>query len=343
MRIALLAPLWKAVPPVKYGGTELVVANLARGLIARGHEVTTFACGGSKVAGKLVAVGPGPLPDPVDGSTVRPSEFLTYFELGKRAGEFDIIHNHIGLHAIALAPFFSAPILTTLHGSKQAENYSLLVDFFKDHPFVSISDAQRRAEPGLNYVATIQHGIDVGAFQPRLEGKGSGFVFIGMLAEYKGLDIAIETALALGVPLTVAGRVEEHYCSYLCEKFFPAIDDRLIRFVGEVDHARKAKLLSEADALLFPSRWEEPFGLVMIEALACGTPVVALGNGSVPEVLRDGVTGFVTRDQADFIRAAKNVGSLSRAVCRQEAEERYSVAVMAQKYEEVYLSLLAKA
>lgn len=345
MRIALLAPLWKTVPPKKYGGSELVVANLAKGLVERGHEVTTFACGGSEVAGKLVAVTSKPMYDLVGGFDwrgIQQYEFLSFFELGKRIGDFDVVHNHMGFHPIALAPLIHIPFVTTLHSSMPPE-FPYLAEAFSKYPFISISDAQRSLAPELSYAATIYHGIDVSSFKPRLRGKGKGFVFMGTLSKNKGIDIAVDTARRLGVPLTIAGEVREGDRVFLEQKVFPYVDGKSIRFVGEADHKKKARLFADADALLFPSRWKEAFGLVMVEALACGTPVVALDNGAVPEILREGVTGFIAKDKTAFIRAAKNVTAVSRTACRLEAENRFNIGTMAREHEKLYESLQKKS
>lgn len=341
MRIALLAPLWKTVPPKKYGGSELVVANLAKGLVARGHAVTTFACAGSRVAGKLLAVIPKPMYDLVGGfdwSGVQQYDFLSLYELGRHSGEFDVVHNHMGLHPAALAPLLPVPMVTTLHSSLPPE-FPALAAAFRGQNFISISDAQRQLIPELHYVATIPHGIDVSAFRPRLGGKGKGFVFMGTLSRNKGIDIAVDTARRLKVPLTIAGEIRESDRPFLEKKVFPYVDGRMIRFVGEAGPREKVRLFASADALLFPSRWNEAFGLVMVEALACGTPVIALRSGAVPEVLREGVTGFMAADKAGFIRAAKGWAQLSRTACRQEAEQRFDLQVMARAHEELYLSL----
>lgn len=344
MRIALLAPLWKTVPPEKYGGSELVVANLAKGLSARGHEVTTFACKGSKVCGKLIPVIPKPMYDISGGfgwKGIMEYEFLSFFQLGKRIGNFDVIHNHMGMHPVALAPFVPVPFVTTLHSSLPPD-FPYLTDAFKEYPFVSISNAQRALAPELNYAATIYHGIDVSAFKPRLKGKGNGFLFIGTLSKNKGVDIAVDTARKLGIALTIAGEIRKSDRPFLEKKVFPYVDNKLIRFVGEADNRKKAGLFTDADALLFPSRWNEAFGLVMVEALACGTPVIALGNGAVPEVLRDGVTGFIANNRNSFIRAAKKSSAISRSACRREAEERFGIDSMAIEYEKLYFSLIEK-
>ena len=345
MRIALLAPLWKKVPPEKYGGSELVVANLAKGLVELGHEVTTFACEGSEVQGELVSVISQPMHELVGGfswSGIQPYEFLSYFELGKRLKDFDIIHNHMGFHPIALAPYLSISMVTTLHSSLPPD-FPYLADAFREYPFVSISDAQRKLSPNLNYVATVYHGIDVKSFKPNFEKpKDDHFVFLGTLSENKGIDIAVQSANKMGARLTIAGEIREEDKSFLGKEVLSYIDGERIKFIGEIGHAEKVRLLSSASALLFPSRWNEAFGLVIIEALACGTPVVALNNGAVSEVLKDGKTGFIVEDELSFGEAMKKVSEISRQVCRVDAEKHFDISVMAKNYEEVYKSLIEK-
>ncbi|MDP2709148.1 MAG: glycosyltransferase family 4 protein [bacterium] len=344
MRIALLAPLWKKIPPEKYGGSELVVANLAKGLTELGHEVTTFACGGSKVSGKLVPVIPKPMYGLVGGfdwNGIKQYEFLSFFELGKRIKDFDVVHNHMGFHPIALAPFISIPFVTTLHSSLPPD-FPYLAEAFHGYPFVSISNAQRNLAPELNYVATVYHGIDMANFKPRLEGKGNGFVFMGTLSENKGIDIAVKAAHKLGSKLIIAGEIRESDREFLDKEVFPYIDGERIKFIGEVRHEEKNRLFSEADGVLFPSRWNEAFGLVLVESLACGTPVVALNNGAVSEILRDGETGFIVEDELSFSEAMKKVNELLRKKCRAEAEQRFDISVMAKNYEDVYNLLIAK-
>ncbi|MDE2079638.1 MAG: glycosyltransferase family 4 protein [Patescibacteria group bacterium] len=343
MKIALLAPLWKTVPPEKYGGSELVVANLARGLAALGHETTTFACGGSRVDGNLVPVIEKPMYDLAGGfdwSGVKQYEFLSFFELAKRAKEFDVVHNHMGLHPIAFAPLLPAPMVTTLHSSLPPDS-PYLAEAFKNFPFVSVSDAQRTLAPELNYVATVHHGIDVMAFEPRLAGRGNGFAFIGTLSRDKGIDIAVRTARALNAPLIIAGEVRKGDRGFLDKEVFPLIDGKQIKLVGEVGREEKSRILREADALLFPSRWNEAFGLVIAEALACGTPVAALGNGAVPEIIRDGTTGYIAKNEQEFTESAEKTPEISRAACRAEAEIRFDISVMAKNYAAVYQSLTA--
>lgn len=344
MKIALLAPLWKKVPPERYGGSELVVANLAKGLTELGHEVTTFACGGSEVSGELIPVISKPMHELVGGfnwSGIQPYEFLSYFELGKRLKDFDIIHNHMGFHPIALVPYLSIPMVTTLHSSLPPD-FPYLAEAFKEYPFVSISDAQRKLSPELNYVATVYHGIDVKSFQPNFEKKDNHFVFLGTLSENKGIDIAVWFASQLGVKLTIAGEIRGEDKSFLEKEVMKYVYGEKIKFIGEIGHNEKVKLLADASALLFPSRWNEAFGLVMIEALACGTPVIALNNGAVAEVLKDGETGFIVDDELKFDEAMKKVNEISRETCRSEAEKNFDISTMAKKYVEVYNSLITK-
>ena len=342
MNIALLAPLWKTVPPEKYGGSELVVSNLAQGLRSLGHDVCTFACGGSSVSGTLIPVIEKPMYDLVGGfdwSGVKQYEFLSFFELGKRAQDFDVIHNHMGPHPLALASWSSVPFVTTLHSSAPPD-FPSLAEAFNQYPFVSISDAQRSVAPRLNYVATVHHGIDTYAFRPRIRGTGRGFLFLGTLSREKGIDIAVRTAKQLGVSLLIAGEIRAQDRPFLEKDVFPYIDGERIRFIGEVGHEEKVSLLSEADALLFPSRWNEAFGLVMVEALASGTPVVALKNGAVPEILEHGKTGLIAEDVDDFAECARRVAGISRRICLAEAKSRFDLSSMARSYAEVYQSLI---
>lgn len=344
MNIAILAPLWKKIPPEKYGGSELVVANLVKGLHEAGQSVTTFASADSKVSGTLVPVIARPMYELVGGfdwKGIQQYEFLSFFELAKRVKDFNIIHNHMGFHPNAFAPLMQIPMVTTLHSSMPPD-FPALAEAFREQPFVSVSNAQRSLAPALNYVATVYHGIDTNSFSPRTEGGGNGFVFLGTLSHNKGIDIAVRTALSLGVQLTIAGEIREEDKSFLDSEVFPHVDGKMIKFVGEVGHEEKVRLLKDADALLFPSRWNEAFGLVIVEALACGTPIVALDSGAVTEVLRDGVTGFIAKGEEAFVKAASNFNQLSRVIARKEAEERFDLSEMARKYIEVYQSLISE-
>lgn len=343
MKIAILSPLWKKTPPEKYGGTELVVANLAQGLTSLGHETFSFVCGGSRVAGGRVEVIEDEMYELAGGfswGAIQAYEFLSFYELGKRIGEFDIVHNHMGFHPLALAPFSDKPFVTTLHSSV-APDFPYLAERFARENYVSISDAQRALCPGLNYVSTVYHGIDVDSFKYS-EVFGDYLFFIGSLTYNKGIDIAVRAAKSSGLPLVIAGEIRDSEKDFLEREVYPYLDGKLVRFVGEVGHEEKARLYSGARALLFPSRWNEAFGLVIAEAMACGTPVIALDNGSPRELIRDGKTGFVCKDEDGFTAAISRIGSISRAECRAEAENRFSLRRMAADYVEVYKNLIGK-
>ncbi len=344
MKIAEFAPLWLPVPPSKYGGTELAVANICAALHDLGHDVTLFACGGSKSPGKLVKVVDKPIFDLLGGFSwggVAAYEFLAFDELIARAGEFDVIHNHAGIHPLVLSPLLKAPMVTTLHGSKPPD-FPYLAERFKDRPFVSISDAQRALAPKLNYVATIPHGIDTSAFRPDFSPDNGYLFFIGNMTRDKGVDLAVRAAHELGERLIVAGVARSEDEAFLRKEVYPFIDGKRIRHVGEVDHKEKARLFAGAKALLFPSRWQEAFGLVMVESLACGTPVVAFDNGSVSEVIRDGVTGYVVKTFKDFKDKIGKVARISRESCRKEAETRFDRHLMGQSYVRLFEKMMKK-
>lgn len=343
MRIGLLAPLWKKVPPDKYGGVEVVVADLAHGLTQLGHEVTTFACGGSNVAGKLVPVVKKPLYQLSKGFNwdyISPYEFLSYFELAKRVNQLDIIHNHMGFHLLALSPMIKKPILTTLHSSLPPD-FPYLATAFAGQPYVSISKAQRQLAPKLNYLATVYHGIDTTTYvDNHPNDKKVGFVFIGTLSKNKGVDIAIKTARQLKIPLTIAGEIRSSEKKFLDIAVYPFIDGKKIRLLGEISTKEKIKLLSQASAVLMPSRWQEAFGLVAIEAMACGSPVVALKNGALPEIITDGKTGYLAKNEKMFVVAATKIDKISRDHCRKVAVNQFDRLIMAKKYLSLYRDLL---
>lgn len=339
MRIALVAPLIERVPPAAYGGTERVVSYLAEALVALGHEVTLFASGDSRTAARLVPVTPTALRA---GSA--PAEWLLpHLVLVDRvfaqAAAFDVLHWHIDALHYALARRSATPSVTTLHGRLDLPGLAPLHRHFHDHPVVSISEAQRRPLPQAHWVATVAHGLprDLYRFQALPD---DCFAFIGRISPEKRLDRAIDIALACGTPLVIAAKVDAADRAYFEREIAPRLDHPLLHFVGEVDDEAKNTLLGRARALLFPIDWPEPFGLVMIEALACGTPVIAWRCGSVPEVLHDGVTGFVVDDLDQAIAAARRVGTLDRRRCRAEFEVRFTVDRMAAQYVELYRALV---
>jgi len=349
MRIAQVAPPFESVPPARYGGTERVVATLTDELVRRGHDVTLFASGDSRTTAHLV-----PIVDRALWHQKPPYKDLLPFwaiALGcvaEHLAEFDVIHNHLDYWAFPLARLAPSPMVTTLHGRLDLPELQPLYRAFADVPLVSISDAQRAPLPFANFVATIYHGIELNqfTFTPRSRGY---LAFLGRTSPEKGLDTAVHVARRVGMPLKIAARKPLPFARdpgvrrdwrYFHEVIEPLLDAEGVEFIGEVGGRAKDQFLGGAAALLFPISWPEPFGLVMAEALACGTPVIALRNGSVPEVIRPGATGFVCDTEDELVEAVGQIGEIDRAACRAEAERRFSPGTMAERYEQVYEQLL---
>lgn len=335
MRIAEVAPLAESVPPRQYGGTERVVSYLTEELVRLGHEVTLFASGDSVTAARLLPVrarAERMLEHTADGM---PYEVLMLEQIRQHAREFDVVHFHIDYIHFLLARCERFASLTTPHGRMDIPAVAPLYREFSELPLVSISDAQRRPLPDLNWQATIYHGLPLHAYsvQPR---RGEYLAFLGRLSPEKRVDQAVEIAVRAGIPLKVAAKVDpadEEYYEAIAK---PAMSHPLVEYVGEIGEHEKQELLGGALALLFTIDWPEPFGLVMIESMACGTPVIAYRRGSVPEVLQDGLTGFVVDGIEQAVRALNKVEELSRRRCRQIFEARFSVQRMAQDYLDVY-------
>jgi glycosyltransferase involved in cell wall biosynthesis len=335
MRIAQVAPLYERVPPVLYGGTERVVSYLTEELVRLGHEVTLFASGDSLTRAKLEAPCPRALRlDPTCEDSLAP-HILMLGQVYQRAHEFDVIHCHTNYLGLPLVPFVSTPTVLTLHGRLDVPELGPLFRAYPQVALVSISDAQRQPLSGVTWAATVYHGLplDLYSFHPR---PGGSLLFLGRISPEKRPDAAIRIACQAGVPLRIAAKVDKVDQAYFDTTIRPLLDHPLVEFLGEVDERQKRRLLGEALALLFPIDWPEPFGLVMIEALACGTPVIARRRGSVPEVVRDGVTGFICETDAEMVAAVRQVAQLERAACRRAFEERFSVQRMAQEYLAVY-------
>ena len=334
MRIAQVAPVFESVPPRLYGGTERVVAYLTEELISQGHEVTLFASGDSVTRAKLV-------PSCEMATRLNPTckdamahNVLALEKVFAQVQDFDVVHFHIDYLHFPLSRRHRVRQLTTLHGRLDLPDLLPLYREFDDMPLVSISDAQRRPLPFARWLRTVHHGLPEGMFKFN-PGPGKHLAFLGRIAPEKRLDRAVDIAVRLGIPLKVAAKVDAADQAYY-ETLKPLLRHPLVEFVGEVGETEKAQLLGEAIGLLFPVDWPEPFGLVMIEALACGTPVLAYRSGSVPEVLEDGVTGFVVDDLGSAVKAGARLAALSRRRCREEFERRFTAARMAKDYAAVY-------
>jgi len=339
MKIAQVAPLIESVPPRFYGGTERIVSYLTEELVRLGHDVTLFASGDSITSAKLVPCCTRALRlDP----TVR--DIIPYFmvmidKVRKHAEEFDVLHFHIDLFHFPLFRPLAGRTLTTLHGRQDLVDLKPFYSRFGEMPLVSISDDQRKPLPHANFVKTIHHGIPADLHQPSFE-QGSYLAFLGRISPEKGPDRAIKIARAAGIPLKIAAKIDKVDEDYFRNDILPLIDGSGVEFIGEINEGEKTKFLGEAAALLFPVDWPEPFGLVMIEAMACGTPVVAFRCGSVPEVIDDGVTGRAVHSEDEAIAALPAILAYDRRAVRQRFEERFTHARMAKDYVSVYRRLL---
>ncbi len=342
MKIAQIAPLAESVPPRLYGGTERVVSYLTEELVRLGHDVTLFASGDSATSAELVACAPRALR--LDGVRDTMPQLLMMLErVRKRAHEFDILHFHVEHVHLPLFRALAHKTITTLHGRLDLPEVPSLYREFPGMPLVSISDSQRRPLPAANWAGTVYHGLPdavcpLNPAPPR--GQARYFAFLGRISPEKGLERAIEIARRAGVRLRIAAKVEHGPDeNYYRERIVPLLRDPLVQFVGEVDEASKPAFLGNAAALLFPIDWPEPFGLAMIEAMSCGTPVIGWRNGAVPEIVDEGVTGFVVDSVEAALAAAQKVPRLDRTRVRERFDERFSAARMARDYLSVYRSL----
>lgn len=344
MRIAQIAPLQVATPPLGYGGTERVISYLTEALVRLGHDVTLFATGDSQTSACLEAHIPQSInfnPD-VD---IAAYHVAMLQEVYSRADEFDIIHSHLDYLTLPFATANSVPTVMTLHGRIDRDEFRKVFGSYSGARmaapaahYVAISKAQRGVQPDLNWVATIHHGIDVQNF-PYVSTPDNYLCFIGRITPEKGPERAIEIARRTGVPLKIAAKVDPKDMAYFEEVIRPLLEDPLIEFLGEVDEVGKRNLMARALALLLPIDWPEPFGLVFIEALACGTPVLTSPCGSAPELLRDGVTGYLCKTVDELVRAVGRLPRIDRAECRREALLRFDARRMALEYARVYAGL----
>ncbi len=342
MRIAQVAPLHESVPPQLYGGTERVIAWLVEELAGLGHDVTLFASGDSSTCAKLVPVWPRSLRLGRPRSDPNAAHTALLAELDERADEFDLIHCHLDWLHLPLLGGRGAAFLTTLHGRLDLPGLPRLVELFREAPFVSISANQREPLAKANWLGTVHHGLPADLLRPTL-GPGSYLAFLGRISPEKGPDIAIKIAQASGLPVRIAAKIPRGERRYYTERIEPQVDGDRVRIVGEVNDSAKQEFLGNAAALLFPIDWPEPFGLVMIEAMACGTPVIAFRRGSVPEIVDDGVTGFIVDDEDAAIEAVGRLPQLDRREVRRQFERRFTSARMARDYVRLYERLVGNA
>ncbi len=338
MRIAQIAPLYEAVPPKFYGGTERVVSYLTEELVALGHEVTLFASGDSETTAHLEAAWPRALRlDPAIRDPIAPHALLME-RVMQRAGEFDVLHFHNEYLPFSLFSRQPTPWLNTLHGRLDMIEYQGIFDVFSQVPLVSISDSQRRPLPQANFIGTVLHGLPENLLTPR-PATPSYLAFLGRISPEKRPDRAIRIACAAGIPLKIAAKVDNADRAYFEAVIKPMLDDPGVELIGEINEAQKPDFLSGAIALLMPIDWPEPFGLVMIEAMACGTPVIAINRGSVPEVVDDGTSGFIVEDETGAIGAVERLGELDRARVRAQFEKRFTAKRMALDYLALYRAI----
>ncbi|HEV2381165.1 MAG TPA: glycosyltransferase family 4 protein [Terriglobia bacterium] len=338
MKIAQIAPLYERVPPLAYGGTERVASYLTEELVRQGHEVTLFASGDSLTRAELVASCPEALRLSSRCTDPLIYHLLMLEQLAARAYEFDFIHFHVDYLHFPSSRRQNVPQITTLHGRLDLPDLVPLYQEFSEMPVVSISDSQRQPLPWLNWQGTVYHGLPEDLYTLQ-EKPGQYLAFVGRISPEKGVDDAIEIARRAGREIKIAAKVDRADREYFAQVIRPLLEQPHVDFVGEVGDSEKDKLLGGALAVLAPVNWPEPFGLIMIEALACGTPVIAYPRGSVPELITDGTTGFIVQDVDEAAAAVDKVSGLSRKLCRRVFEQRFSVARMARKYVSVYTSL----
>ncbi|HET8522604.1 MAG TPA: glycosyltransferase family 4 protein [Thermomicrobiales bacterium] len=339
MRIAMIAPLIESVPPQKYGGTERVVSLLTERLVAEGHRVTLFASADSETSAELVPCSPRSLRLSHDIRDYIAYTIAQLAEVYDRAEEFDVIHNHVDYIAFPPAKFAPIPTVTTTHGRLDLPEVRAVYFAYQHLPLVAISESQRASLPGVNWVNTVYNGVDLRNFHFRPD-PGDYLVFLGRISPEKRPDRAIDIARDVGMRLVMAAKVDPVDRAYFQAAIEPLVrDSPLVEFIGEVDEREKDELLGKAYAYLFPIDWPEPFGLTMAEAMATGTPVVAYRAGSVPEVVADGVTGFVCDTVHDMADAVTRIASLDRRRCRERVERLFSPDAMSHGYEHVYAAL----
>ena len=340
MRIAQIAPLYESVPPKLYGGTERVVAHLSDALVDRGHDVVLFASGDSKTRAELVPCRDIALRLDKKLSWDVPAHLVMLAQIRKQARDFDILHFHLDCFHLPLFQDIADRTLTTVHGRQDINDLRRLHRHYPNFPLVSISASQRLPLSHLRWMKTIHHGYPKAQYAFSPAPKGDYLAFLGRIAPEKGVDRAIEIARRTGYPLRIAAKVDPADKDYFEARILPLLDAPGVQFIGEIAEAEKSDFLGGARALLFPISWPEPFGLVMIEAMACGTPVIAFNQGAVPEIVRHGVTGFIVKTVDQAVKSVERVAEIDRVTVRAAFERYFSVEVMATSYEVAYTEVL---
>lgn len=340
MKIAQVAPLYESVPPKLYGGTERVVSYLTEELVQLGHEITLFASGDSITSARLVACCPKALRLNYGSVDQIAHHYVMLEEVMERIQEFDMVHFHIDYLHYPLSKLSGMPHLTTLHGRLDFPDLAPLYRKYKQMPVVSISQFQRKPLSWINWIGNVYHGLPSDLLAPG-DGRGNYLAFLGRISPEKRVDRAIEIATRLKMPLKIAAKIDSADRKYYEREIKPLLNRPNIEFVGEIGEHQKGNFLGNACAYLFPIDWPEPFGLTMIEAMACGTPTVAFNCGSVPEVIADGISGFIVGEIEEAVAATEKAIHLNRAACRQDFEARFSAPRMACDYLKLYENVLA--
>jgi glycosyltransferase involved in cell wall biosynthesis len=340
LRVAQIAPLYERIPPKLYGGTERVVSYITEELVRRGHQVTLFASGDSQTGARLAPGCPQSLRlagKPELGAFLQLPMLSDVYE--GAANRFDVIHSHIDYWSFPFARLTNVPTVATMHGRLDVEELHPVYARYRSMPLVSISDAQREPLPLMNWIDTIYHGLprDLLRFSA---GPGKYLAFLGRISPEKRPDLAIEVARRVGIPFKIAAKVDAVDRDYYQTVIKPLLSPPDVEYIGEIGESEKSEFLGNALAFMFTIDWPEPFGLAMIEALACGTPVIARPCGSIPEVIRDGATGFIVKSVEEMVAAVSNIGKLAREECRREFENRFTVETMVDRYERIYRQLI---
>jgi glycosyltransferase involved in cell wall biosynthesis len=341
MKIAQVAPLYESVPPKLYGGTERIVYFLTEELVRVGHEVTLFASGDSVTSAKLVACIPEALRLKEKCEDSLAPHIVLLQRVIESSGKFDIIHFHTDYLSFPFTQFLDVPHLTTLHGKLTIEELQMIYDTYPDEPVVCISDSQCKPLPNANFIGRVHHGLPIDLFEKE-NGNGNYFAFLGRISPEKRCDRAIQIAIAANTPIKIAAKIDKADRDYFETEIKHLFDHPLVEYIGEINEKQKQEFLGNAIALLFPIDWPEPFGLVTIEAMACGTPVLAWNCGSVPEIIENGKSGYVVNSMEAAVEAAKKIHTLDRLLVRKTFEQRFTVKRMAEQYMELYQKLILK-